>query len=139
MPHRALAAGAVALAAVLLAGCSAAASTTPTATTTVTVTATPAPATPAPRSTDDPLTALDAWLVCWGATYGQNGESSTVMPFSPTGPSGTTVTDKGNGVFEVLVPFAPASGDGPGAEAICDVSGTVGHPTIQSLGGRDFG
>lgn len=99
----------------------------------------PEPTAPA-RTPDDELTALDAWLVCWGATSGLYGDSSTVYPYVADSASGAeTVTDNGDGTFEVLVPFAPTSGGGSGAESICIAGGTVGDPTVELQGGRDFG
>ena len=126
---------ATALTALALTGCTApdtpAAAPTVTVTTTVTAEPTPAPVT---RSADDALSALDAWLVCYGATYGLYSETSTLFPYSAD-----RVTDNGDGTFEVLVPFAPSSGEGSGAESICVAGGTVGEPTIELQGGRDFG
>jgi hypothetical protein len=130
-----------------LAGCQAAVASSPQAqpqpapTVTVTVTETvQADPTPAPRSPDDAITALDAWLLCSGATYGEYHESSTVFPYSPDAISGgRTVTDKGDGTFQVLVPFGPSSGEGYGAESICVAGGTVGEPSVELQGGRDFG
>lgn len=132
---------AVAAACVTLAGCSspvdAAATPTVTVTTTTTVTATPSPT---PRSPDDPVTAFDAWLLCYGATYGESHDTQTVYSYTETSASGgKTITDNGDGTFEMLVPFAPTSGKGPGAESICVAGGTIGKPTIQLKGARDFG
>lgn len=126
-----------------LAGCAGATGSAPTptvtVTTTATVTATPEPVVVA-RSYDDELTEFDAWLLCSGATYGQYHESSTIFPYSPDAASGgATLTDKGDGTFEVLVPFAPSSGDGFGAESICVAGGTIGDPFVELQGGRDFG
>ncbi|MFG6401977.1 hypothetical protein [Microbacterium sp. P04] len=140
---------AVSLCAIALAGCGASTASPPTptvtvtATATATVTATPA-SSPQPavveRSAADALTAWDAWLVCWGATYGQYHDTSTVFPFSPDSPSGgDSITDKGDGTFEVLVAFANSSGQGNGAESICIAGGTVGNPSVELQGGRDFG
>ena len=108
----------------------------PTATVTTTVTATPPNPTPTEitRSAGDALTALDAWLLCYGATYGVYSENSTLFPFSTE-----AVTENGDGTFEVRVPFAPSSGDGVGAESICVAGGTVGEPMVELQGGRDFG
>ncbi len=142
MNRRAIAAvAAAALILFALAGCAASASraATPTVTVTSTVTASPAP-TSSPRSADDALSELDAWLLCYGATYGLYSETSTLFPYSSGSPSGReTVTDNGDGTFEVLVPFAPSSGEGSGAESICIAGGTVGEPTVELQGGRDFG
>ncbi|MDT0183258.1 hypothetical protein Q9S36_24030 [Microbacterium sp. ARD31] len=136
-----------ALAVLVLTGCASAAgevaaptaTVTTTATVTATVTATPGP-TSAPASPDDPLTALDAWLLCYGATYGEYRETSTLFPYTEGSASGNqTVTGNADGSFEVLVPFAPTSGEGYGAESICVAGGTVGEPTVELRGGRDFG
>lgn len=137
-----LASAAIVLTAAALTGCASAAAPSqpvPTATVTATVTATAEPVTTA-RSPEDPLTALDAWLLCWGATFGEYHESSELFPYSvEAGSGGDTVTDNGDGTFEVLVPFAPSSGQGWGAESICIAGGTVGDPSVQLQGGRDFG
>ena len=142
MNHRAIVAvAAAALIPLALAGCAASTppEATPTVTVTSTVTASPAPTSSA-RSADDALSELDAWLVCYGATFGLYSETSTIFPYSPGSPSGAaTVTDNGDGTFEVLVPFAPSSGEGSGAESICVAGGTVGQPTVELRGGRDFG
>jgi hypothetical protein len=106
----------------------------PTATATATATATPAAPTAVIRSAADALTALDAWLVCYGATYGVYSETSTLFPYTPE-----VVTENGDGTFEVRVPFAPTSGTGSGAESICVAEGTVGEPVVELRGGRDFG
>lgn len=110
----------------------------PTATVTATVTAAPAPeAASEQRSPDSALTELDAWLLCWGATSNEYGETSELYSYSADSPSGgSTVTDIGDGTFQVLVPFAS---EGRGAEAICIASGTVGAPSVDLQGGRDFG
>ena len=93
-----------------------------------------------PSSSDRPLSAFDAWLLCYGATYGQVHETDTVYPYSERSASGgKTVTDNGDGTFEVLVPFAPTSGQGYGAESICVAGGSIGKPTIELKGARDFG
>lgn len=136
----ALPAAAVLIAGVLT-GCSAADASTPEPAPTVTVIETvQADPTPIPRSPDDAITALDAWLLCAGATYGQYRESSTVFPYSPDAPSGgPTVTDNGDGTFEVLVAFAPSSGEGSGAESICVAGGTIAEPSVELQGGRGFG
>ncbi len=104
---------------------------------TVTVTSTPAPA-PTPvspeSSTEDDVSALDAWLVCYGATHSEYSETFTLLPYSED-----QVTENGDGTFEARVLFAPTSGDGFGAESICIVGGTVGEPIVEIRGARDFG
>jgi hypothetical protein len=100
---------------------------------TATVTTTPTPTAVAPSS-EDLVTELDAWLLCYGATYGVYSETSQLYPYTAE-----AVTDNGDGTFEVRVPFAPKSGEGFGAETICVAGGTIEEPTVRLEGGRDFG
>ena len=78
-----------------------------------------------------------------------DGDFSPGDEWHPVTLTGTYLTDEqllvrnrphgGTSAFEVLVPFAPSSGEGSGAESICVAGGTVGEPTIELQGGRDFG
>lgn len=129
----------VATAALALAGCASgaapAASTTPgpTVTVTATVTATPEPVAQSP---DDPLTALEAWSICYARAVGDGGlpTDDWVPPtFQPE-----TVKAEGDG-FSMLLGFAP-KGEGWGAGYDCSVSGTLGAPVITNFNGPyDFG
>lgn len=134
--HSLICAAAV-VASVGLAGCAAASTpvATPTVTLTTTVTATPSPTT-TDRSATDAVTSLDAWLLCYGATFGVYSETSRLFPYSG---NADAVTDNGDGTFSVRVPFAPLSGEGVGAESLCVAGGTLAEPTIELQGGRDFG
>ncbi len=137
------------LVATALAACSSSTEDVPTPTVTVAVTAT-VTATPEASGSvestvvepDDPITAEGAWLACYGWASGKYADSEwNVYPYTEGAASGgSTVTDNGDGSFEVLVPFAPsAESGGSGAELICDVSGTVGTPILTIQGARDFG
>lgn len=126
---------------IVLSGCAnAPAPAQPTTTVTITAPASSPSASSAAEggSYGRPLTAEDAWVACFGATFAQYGTTAKVYPYSATSASGkSTVTAQADGTFEVLVAFAAPSG--PGAEAICEASGTVGDPIIELKGGRDFG
>ncbi len=132
----------------LVVGCSAtiqAAAPAPTVTTTVTVTATPTAEAEASDvaevAEDDPISAEDAWLLCFGATSGMYAGTHTVYPYGVTATYGEpTVTDNGDGSFTVLVAYVPVNpvGDGYGAESICIASGTVGDPVVTLSGSRHF-
>ncbi|GAA1972269.1 hypothetical protein GCM10009777_00270 [Microbacterium pumilum] len=116
---------------------------TVTATVTVTATATPEP-TSVPQSAGDPLSSFDAWLLCYGATFGvigvPNDDTWTVQPYDETAAlGGPMVTDNGDGTFTVLLTLLPKSGTGSGLEAICDASGTIGDPSVFVKFGRDIG
>ena len=108
-------------------------------TATATVTATPEPVA-IPRSFDDPIAEHDAWALCWGAVFGQNSQYWTLEPYSAEAPlGGPTVVDNGNGTFDVTVMWAPVSGDGFAGEAMCTAGGTIGDPSVQLNGVRDYG
>lgn len=102
----------------------------PTATVTETLAATAAP-----RSADDPLTALDAWVACSGAVRGsfvQDNPDADVLPYSPE-----LVVVQPDGAFAVTVNVLPAGGTdadpASGVQGACLVAGTIGEPELQSF------
>lgn len=129
------------IAALALSGCSvprdAAPTPQPTVTVTVTETVEGEPS-PVPRSPSDALTEFDAWLLCVGATFGDEA-TYPLLPYEPESPlGGDTVQETSEGTFMVIVPFGQTAG-GYGGESFCDVGGTVGEPTLELSGGRSFG
>jgi len=125
----------------VLAGCSASSEAMPTPHPTVTVTVTETvevEASPIPRSPSDALTEFDAWLLCVGATFGDEA-TYLLLPYRPDSVlGGDTVQETGGGTFMVIVPFGQTAG-GYGGEHYCNVGGTVGEPTLELSRGRSFG
>jgi hypothetical protein len=131
-----------------LAGCAGSATgpaPTVTVTATATATATPEP-TIVPQSASDPLSSFDAWLLCYGATHGvfgvphDDGGYWVVQPYDETAAFGDpTVTYNGDGTFLVRLALLPSSGEGLGAEAVCEASGTIADPSVSVQFGRGFG
>jgi hypothetical protein len=114
------------IAAAALSGCAATASasvSTPAPTVTATVTATP---TPVAATLDSPITAAEAWSVCWGAQLGYVGSldslTKTWNKYSPA-----IVTPKGTG-FNAQIRGTGRQSDETNLS--CLVSGTFGHPVI---------
>ncbi|WP_133541769.1 hypothetical protein [Microbacterium sp. BK668] len=94
----------------------------------------------APRSYDDAIAEVDAWLLCWGAVAGANYDDWTIEPYAEEAPlGGETVVDNGDGTFAVTVMWAPTSGEGWAGEATCRVGGMVGAPSVELTGVRDYG
>ena len=114
--------------ALALTGCAAEPAPVPTVTTTVT--ATPAPVA---RAASDPLTELDAWLACSADVRHEFENASESRPvWNPYNEASVTKKDDG---FEVVLTYP----DGPDvATWTCDISGTVGDPTISYSGVVDL-
>ncbi len=112
---------------------------TVTVTATTTVSATP-DSVAIPRSYEDRISELDAWSLCWGAVAGANYGVWTIEPYSSEAPlGGQTVVDNGDGTFRVTVVWRPTSGEGWAGEATCTAGGTVGAPSVELTGVRDYG
>jgi hypothetical protein len=115
-----LAAGSVAIG-----GCSAALPnvvTTPGPTVTVTATASPL------ESADSPLTAAEAWSVCWGAQLAyigsENVDTSHWNSFDPT------LIKADSGSYTITIEGGPIGTHG---SLGCVVSGTLGDPKITDF------
>ncbi len=126
-------AGALAIAAGI-SGCAAGAASdppasVPTPTVTVTTTATPAPAVPSP---DDPVDAMTAWTACavlGQAEYINQTPGATLRPYD----AAQAPTKNPDGTWNVIVSMAPPPGVHDGFAsivALCDISGTLGAPTL---------
>ena len=131
-------AGAVLLSALALSACTPSGGSTaapvPTPTVTVTVTATPEAPTVVPPSAADPLTALEAWSICYAASMPLLDPAFwTPMPYDPS-----AVSAGAAGTFDVTVGFAPKA-DQSGAIVPCVVGGTIGAPTLEVNGPIDLG
>ncbi|TXN30415.1 hypothetical protein [Lacisediminihabitans profunda] len=120
-----------------LSGCATtAAGPSPAPTVTATVTASPVP-----RSPNDSLTSLDAWLACSAAERANYGLQNPGTVFAPYDAS--NVKAESDGSFTVQVSFQPPGGTAQnpvyGAIASCVVKGTVSEPDIVSIGETDLG
>jgi hypothetical protein len=143
-PVRALLAGGLALAA-LLVGCAAddrpVQTSTPAAPveTTPAPSETPPPATPVARGSDSPLEAIDAYALCRAQTTGYYGDPGRLV-FASFDDATVLLRDDGDWYvyMEVDDPSAGDLSEAAGSE--CIVGGTIGEPEWQSFGSlaREF-
>lgn len=105
--------------------------------------AAPTSAALAEQNPDDPMTTISAWQICWAYVYSNldrdPGENFVpdLAPYVKASRKGKTVTDNGDGTFEVLIYWGKST-DTASAQSRCMVGGTLGTPTLDYQGTMDF-